>query len=336
MSQEKVTIPELVRIHADTRVSDYGRMVTGFRLIFNDAAPKGIQPGEFAVSGNVTHPVLPEYSDGIRGVKTYREYMDLDVDPFLYDLGFRISLVKDGEVCLSFGAENVNDVSIETVDLYSCHTTEGGLNYRLFVPESEGPLPLVIWFHGNGERGTDNLKPMTANRGGVCFAEPDYQKRHACAVLVPQMNHSWSDDELAQTAEIARGLIEDGIVDGKRVYAVGLAAFQSTLRFVAHFPELVAGALPTIYWKDHDEDWTPLLNVPLWVSIAEHDITGEAPNLKEFVENMKAMGHKCIKASIYTDAEMMEYKLVGRMLHWGWTLTVNDPEMIDWLFAQSK
>ncbi len=335
--EERLEMPQLTSVLARTRIGDYGQLATGFELTFDGSVQgMGITATNFAVEGNRVHPVLPDVSGGITGVRAFGDTLLVDVDPFLYNQGFRIALVKDGEVHFSFTAADVAEVQCEVVDDFTASTTENGLNYRLFTPESESPLPLVIWFHGGGEGGDDNAKQLTSNRGAVCFAEDAYQAKHPCAVLAPQSAKSWDAEELDEIATVAQSLIDAGIVDGNRVYAVGLAAQQATLRFSARHRDLLAAAMPIIYWKQFDEDWAPLVDLPMWACIAENDFTGEAPNMEEFVESMREKGNDQIRCTIFTDAEMNAYGLFGGLLHWGWIPALNNADMIDWLFAQSK
>ena len=330
-------LPTLTNVTAQTKIGDYGQLATGFELTFSgDVSGLGLTAASFAFENNKVHPSLPNVSAGAVAVKAIGEKLTVEVAPFLYAQGFRATIVKDGAVLATFTAADVTAMTIEVVDEFAAGTTEGGLQYRLFVPAHEEPLPLVIWFHGGGEGGTDNLKPLTANRGAVCIAEPAYQARHACAVLAPQSANSWSADELNEIASVAEGLIADGTVDAARVYAVGLAAQQATLRFSASHRDLLAAAMPIIYWKMFDEDWSPLADLPMWCAIAQNDFTGEAPNMQEFVDNMKAAGNENIRCSIYTDAELTAYGLFGGLTHWGWIPTINNAEMIDWLFSNSK
>ena len=334
---EEMATPELTAVTAETKIGDYGQLATGFILVFSeDVADLNLTIGNFAIEGNKTHPSLPDVSAGIIDVTTFGNTVILTVDSFLYAQGFRVTAVKDGVVLASFTAENVTDIRTDVVDDFAMLTSEGGLQYRLYTPDTDEPLPLVIWFHGGGEGGTDNTKQLTANRGAVSFAEPAYQARHACVVLAPQSANSWAAEELDEIAAVAQGLINDGKVDASRVYAVGLAAQQATLRFSASHRDLLAAAMPIIYWKQFDEDWTPLHDLPMWCAIAENDFTGEAPNMLEFVENMKAAGNEDIRCTIYTDAEMNAYGLFGGLNHWGWIPSINDTEMIDWLFSHSK
>ncbi len=335
--EEAVATPELVSVAARTKVGDYGQLAVGFDLTFSAGVQGlGLTCGNIAIENNKVHPSLPNVSMGTTAVKAFGEILSVEVDPFLYAQGFRVDVVKDGALLASFTADDVTAITTEVADEFAKGITESGLQYRLYAPEADGPLPLVIWFHGGGEGGTDNTKPLTANRGAVCFAEPVYQLRHPCVVLVPQSANSWAAEELDEIAAVAEALIADGTVDANRVYAVGLAAQQATLRFSAHHRDLLAAAMPIIYWKQFDEDWSTLVDLPMWCAIAENDFTREAPNMVEFCEAMKAAGNENVRCTIYTDAEMAAYGLFGGLTHWGWIPSINNAEMIDWLFSQSK
>ena len=330
-------LPELVSVTAHTRIGDYGQLATGFDLVFSESIQGlGLTTGNVIVENNKTHPSLPDLSAGVTGVKAFGEYLTVTVDPFLCGQGFRVTVVKDGAALASFTAADLTAVTTEIVDDFTAGCTEGGLQYRLFTPEADEPLPLVIWFHGGGEGGTDNAKPLTANRGAVCFAEPIYQARHACVVLAPQSSSTWTDEEENEVAALVEALIADGVVDANRVYPVGLAAWQATLRFCASHRDLVAAAIPIIYWKLYDEDWTPMADLPMWVAVAQNDFTGAGAEMVEFVEYMQSIGNDQIRSSIYTDAEMAAYGLFGGLTHWGWIPTINNAEIIDWLFSNSK
>lgn len=330
-------VPEITAIRAETRVDDYGQVVTGFELTFADSVQSmSIAPSNFAIENNRVHPLLSDTASGATSVEVFGDTLHVEVDPFLYAQGFRVTLVQNGKVAFSFDAADVTDISTEVVDEFEFHTTDNGLNYRLYAPASKKPLPLVIWFHGGGEGGDNNTTQLTANRGAVCFAEPAYQAKHPAVVMAPQSAESWSAGELDEIAAAAQALVDEGKVDGSRIYAVGLAAQQATLRFCASHRDLLAAALPIIYWKQFDEDWTPLEDLPMWVSIAENDFTHESPNMIEFAESMEAAGNKDIHCTIYTDAEMMTYGLFGGLTHWGWIPTINNAEMVDWLFSHTN
>src|SRR5690349_11106305 len=65
--------------------------------------------------------------------------------------------------------------------------------YRLFKPAASGKLPLVIYLHGSGGLGDDNVKQMGLGNifGTRLWALPEHQKEHACYVLAPQTDRGW-------------------------------------------------------------------------------------------------------------------------------------------------
>ncbi|UHA60203.1 hypothetical protein KDJ21_026450 [Metabacillus litoralis] len=61
--------------------------------------------------------------------------------------------------------------------------------FRLFVPEGYEPgksYPLVLFLHGGGERGDDNLKQLVNNDGAIFWATAENQSKAQVFVLAPQ------------------------------------------------------------------------------------------------------------------------------------------------------
>src|SRR5581483_5344398 len=72
--------------------------------------------------------------------------------------------------------------------------------YRLFIPKDYKPdqkYPLVIWLHGAGSAGTDNLGQISLdNRIGTHFwTRPENQQKHPAFVLAPQSQGGWDSNE---------------------------------------------------------------------------------------------------------------------------------------------
>ena len=336
---EPVSDAEAIQsVSADTYVGDYGRYVSAFAFEvaegFNTAR---LNADCFAFEGTSKHPSAAQPSLGAYAVAAEGTTVTVTVDPFLYNDAFTASCTLDGAEVFTFTKETITDVKTAVVDDFEALTTEQGLTYRLYKPETEEKLPIVITFHGNGEQGTDNYLQMVNNRVTTKWGEPASQAKYPCVVLGPQAHDGWSDDELDDVRAIVDGLIEEGVVDGNRVYCAGLAGFEATIRFCVKNADLVAGAIPMIYWKDFDpEDISPLKDIPLWMCIAENDFTGEAPHIIETAEYLQSLGSDQVQYTIWTDEEMYAYGLYGGLLHWGWIPAINNPEMCDWLFAQSK
>ena len=199
---------------------------------------------------------------------------------------YKGELNLDGEI-ISLSKADIPEMRVAVVDDFEPLTTAGGLAYRLYVPESRDPLPLVVTFHGNGERGTDNYRQMVNNRLTTKWGEPQSQARYKCIVLGPQSNYSWSDEELAEVRKIIERLIDEKKADPRRIYAAGLAAFQSTIRFAAANSDLLAGVISMIYWKKYTPDLSALTDLPIWLAIGAKDPTGEAPYVEEAYRYLK-------------------------------------------------
>ncbi len=72
--------------------------------------------------------------------------------------------------------------------------------YRLFRPEGTGKMPLVVYLHGSGGQGDDNLKQLGLGNifGTRVWLFPENQKKFPCYVVVPQSNRGWVRYDPAQ------------------------------------------------------------------------------------------------------------------------------------------
>src|SRR5262245_12324936 len=71
--------------------------------------------------------------------------------------------------------------------------------YRLFIPEAYDkakPYPLVIWLHGSGSVGLDNVKQISgpSRLGTHTWTTPQNQAKYSAFVLAPQFaaNLTWN------------------------------------------------------------------------------------------------------------------------------------------------
>jgi predicted peptidase len=127
------------------------------------------------------------------------------------------------------------------------------LPYRLFEPTGATPgekLPLVLFLHGMGERGTDNVA-QTTWMGGLVNATKGGQ--YASYVLAPQIDtsswfQSYSDkptEAMSLTIQALKQVISTQNVDTRRVYVTGLSmGGMGTWDILAREPKLFAAAVP--------------------------------------------------------------------------------------------
>ena len=82
----------------------------------------------------------------------------------------------------------------QDVDGFAARSFKGAngatLRYRLFIPSAEPrktALPLVVYLHGSGGIGDDNLKQISGGNatGTHVWTTPDAQRRHPAYVLAP-------------------------------------------------------------------------------------------------------------------------------------------------------
>ena len=107
-------------IRIECYVSEFGRMIRCFKITFAEGTDlKGLNKSNILIENNFTHPYIPDFSNGIERVVTHDNYMTIEVDPFLYNRGFIVSGVKNGEVLFSFDASAITDIATEVADEFS-------------------------------------------------------------------------------------------------------------------------------------------------------------------------------------------------------------------------
>lgn len=359
------------KIVANTYIGDAGMMVESFDIMLHDVGKYAeIKASDFEITGNYDGYPLNEsleiaqdnyVDDGI--VLTIKEdRIHMEVKAFRYPGGyvseFAVTSSKFPE--LSFGKADVSHVATKTVDEFQKESFIGSngvtLPYRLNLSASPEPRPLVVWLHGGGEVGTDNLKQLTENRGATTWIESG-KDTSVLAVQFPE-NYGWAiydnEKELAQMKaffvahdELIQQLVEGGKVDPDRIYLVGVSSGGGgAFRFMMQYPDLFAGSI-VIAAKDTIADYKgtvapfkkelkELVHMPLWIVHAENDPTTDSRTSTLAYRALTELGSTSVKQTVYDDEFMTGLRLYGGLLHWSWVPAFNDAEMIDWLFSQSK
>ncbi len=201
------------------------------------------------------------------------------------------------------------------VDLFEKrqHTFEGlTLPYRLYVPEGydgSQAYPLVVAFHGSGERGTDNERHIAVHRLATAWADPANQARNPAFVVAPQLPTTlrWTmDAPVAQSSftsgervvlDLIDALEREFAVDTNRVYLVGLSlGGHATWDIVSRLPERFAAAVPMSGHADPTQAGK-LLDFPLWVFHGESDGVVPVSESRGILFEMEKRGREVI----YTD-----------------------------------
>ena len=216
------------------------------------------------------------------------------------------------------------------------------LPWRLFVPKAadkDQKLPLILFLHGAGRRGEDNIGPMSL---AWSFITPEAQSRHPCFVLAPQINEgrrwvthpfnegSYSSDKVRITDEMSQALalVETTIatrpVDSRRIYVVGQSmGGYGTWDALIRRPNLWAAAVPICGGGDPSKAES-IKSIPVWAWHGENDVMVPVSGSRDMVTALTKAGGR------------PRYTEVPKGGHGVWVKAFADPDLYEWLFAQRK
>jgi predicted peptidase len=218
------------------------------------------------------------------------------------------------------------------------------LNYRLLKPDvtSKTKVPLVIFLHGAGERGDNNVAQLI--HGLKEFAKPENRQQYPCWVIAPQCpaNQKWTDlpwnakeIQLPESPSTSMKLLmqvvdkllaENPTIDPQRVYITGLSMGGfGTIDAVARWPQRFAAAAPVCGGGDtRPEVIKNMTGLPWWVAHGKDD------NVVPFELSQKLV------AALRENGAQVNFVEMENVGHDSWTKTYSDPEFMKWLFAQKR
>ncbi|KRG73922.1 phospholipase [Stenotrophomonas chelatiphaga] len=229
-------------------------------------------------------------------------------------------------------------------------TVDGHVSrYQVFVPadalRAAGPLPVVLFLHGSGERGRDGMKQTKAGIG-------PYLREHASTfpalVVLPQVPNHQEWDGLNNRIALAAldATLAEFSADPSRQYLTGMSmggygswniALSAPDRFAAIVPVCGAVIAPreerqTLFVAAVANEADPytalaqrLKNVPVWMFHGAQDDVVLPRDDRRL--------HAAFKAAGAADARYTEYPDGN---HNAWDATYADTAMWTWLFAQKR
>ena len=220
--------------------------------------------------------------------------------------------------------------------------------YQVFVPAAHarepGKLPVILFLHGSGERGSDNKKQLDAGLG-------PYVRKHLAdfpaLVVFPQVeeNGEWMGANVDMALAALEAATREFNGDPQRAYLTGISmggygtwetALKAPNRFAALVPVcgaiLVPGGGRALYVTEVANAVDPyaalatkLKRVPTWIFHgAKDDVVLPDDDRKTFAA-FKAAGADDVQYTEFPDAN-----------HNSWDATYNHEAMWTWLFAQRK
>jgi predicted peptidase len=242
----------------------------------------------------------------------------------------------------SYAAEMPKPVN--NFEAYVFHDSQGGtLPYRLLKPMTENTVkltkyPLVLYLHGTGERGSDNIKQLKYTD---IFGKSAFRQKYPSFVVIPQCpaRENWVEKEsysgtirqspkpakpLWQTIELLRELQNQFPIDPDRIYVIGISSGGSGVwDLVARYPHMFAAASP-ICGSGDDQKADLMINTPIWAFHGGRDILVNPNTTRKMIKAIqKAGGHP-------------KYTEYPNMFHTVWNKTFHDPQFFQWLFEQKR
>ena len=267
-AEEPEAVPDPVYVDGKivTKVLDEGQIICGLRLEFDSEWAGGkLTTGSFTVRG---FDVIGLYlnNSGIPGQAEYTgKYVFV-----MFDDPSGIGTMNNGTLQYTGGQNLLREQYLNLVFAGETYAVTGYINievdefliaeetdangyttpYRLYVPKGweEASLPLVIWMHGAGERGDNNLAQIAANRGALNYVTERCQAAHPCFVLAPQaqagQGGGWNDAAVANIGNVVKKLIEEYHIDASRIYVTGCSmGGMGTKKMMQTYPDMVAAAV---------------------------------------------------------------------------------------------
>jgi predicted peptidase len=218
------------------------------------------------------------------------------------------------------------------------------LKYRLFLPkdyDASKKYPLVLVFHGAGQRGDDNRKQLAPYAAG--WIDDAVQSKHPSILILPQCppnvkwaetpfekgSYSFSAVPISQPMKLAKEILDQVMreksVDKNRVYVMGASmGGYGIWNFIMRYPELVAAAVPVCGAGDPTMAET-LKQVPIWAFHGDKDSIVPASGSQDMADAIAKAGGTKMKLTMYPGVDHNSYEMAWR-----------DPALVEWVFSQSK
>lgn len=254
-----------------------------------------------------------------------------------------------------FAFKQRNFVQVD-VDKFSEGKSIKGLNYRDFKPKNDGKKhPLIVWLHGEGEGGDNNITQINGNRGAVAFVNDEAQKEFDSPyVLAPQSPDYWMPewrlgDTLLKGTNNTDNIVElimeyideNHNIDRNRIYLGGfsMGGYQAWETLFAA-PELFAAIFPICAsYEVPQEQLHKVKNIPAWIVHTKED-----PHVP-VAYSRNAYGYlKRVKADvIYTECTKIQIMSENYDAHETWIPLLNNEVknsegeyFFAWLASQKK
>lgn len=226
-----------------------------------------------------------------------------------------LPLTAVAETASSETSKNENDIYVIGEKL-TYKNADTAIPYRLYLPKNydeSKSYPMLVFFHGAGERGDDNEKQLFHNIQYFYDNLPE-----DCFIVVPQcpLNNQWVDtpwangaysvdkvpesNELKAVIELIAELKTKYSVDVNRIYAAGISMGGfATWDVMMRHNDIFAAAIPVCGGGDISKAEL-LKDTPIFTFHAVNDTAVPVAGTRDTVNAIKNAGGTKIKYTEYT------------------------------------
>lgn len=248
------------------------------------------------------------------------------------------------------------------------------LKYNLFIPNSYDPgkfYPLVLFLHDAGVTGRCSRITLIQGLGGIIWATPAEQAKHACFVLAPQFSAFITNDnyeasrEVDATVHLVEAIASQYSIDKNRMYTTGQSmGCMASIAMLIKYPDVFAAALLVAGQWDAAK-MSALTEANMWVILSEGDQRA-FPEMNKSMLALEAAGAKISRATwngkatpeefatevkkMVAEGNNIKYTVLSRgsVIPEGlsdegasehintWPLVYTVEGLRDWLFSQSR
>ena len=147
-----------MKITLHTQMQDYGQMIDRIIIKCDGNAP-AVKAEDFRFTNCCYDLSGIAPISGVKALEVDGDTVTVTTDFFLFRLDFAIECVHP-QLTVKVTKETVDEVQLHHEELFKA-ITENGVNYRLYEPNAYGKRPLVLFLHGGGGSGEDNITQLT-------------------------------------------------------------------------------------------------------------------------------------------------------------------------------
>lgn len=229
---------------------------------------------------------------------------------------------------------------------FETHTFDNGAPFKLpycfYIPkniEADKKYPLILFLHGAGEWGTNNLSQLS--NFPYQFIDSINSAKYPCYILAPQCTESspWSSfpsypevqtppyptESINQVLSLLDTLLHCDTLklDINRIYVTGLSLGGEGTFDIITRTNMFAAAIPICGIADTGKAQL-MKNTPLWIFHGSNDQINSVTYSRMIVDALVKIG----TPPKYTEYEDRDHNI--------WSTTYNEPDLLPWLFSHDK